>query len=148
MTDGPPILQAGMIAWAHTWPDWEHLPGQEEPHPVIGLGCNQAGELALLPCSSKGDLGRLQVSLCRTSFVECPSAFKPLGPLSKDPTWACVADKHWRPNLRWAQSERGLLVMPQTSIRLRRITKLAESDWKRLQFELAKAIRTTKDQRR
>ncbi len=101
MGDQPPMLRAGVIAWAHTWPDWERLPGQEEPHPVIALGQNKNGEIALLPCSSKGDLGKLQMPLRQTSYLQCPSAFRPRGPLTKDPTWVCVADKNWRLNLRW-----------------------------------------------
>jgi len=137
-----------MIAWAHTWPEWQSVPGQESPHPIIGLGLNQDGELALLPCSSKGDLGRLQIPLRRAAFLECPSAFKPRGPLSADPTWVCVADKFWQPNLRWAKVEPGRLVFPKDTIRLRRITKLANDDWHRLKTELARAIKATKDRQR
>jgi hypothetical protein len=133
-----PILAPGMIAWATTWPDWERIPGQESPHPLLALSRNAAGEVAVLPLSSKPDLGQAQLPI---TVADCPSAFAPRGPLSVSPSFICIADRRWEVTLRWATVAPGALVLPKGRIGLRRIAVLDPADWQRLQQTLGVAIR-------
>lgn len=136
------LLNPGMIAWAATWPDWETIPGQESPHPVLAIGQNADGEIAVLPLSSKPDLGQAQVAI---TSQNCPSAFRPLGPLSVSPSFICIADRRWGLTMRWVPVVAGALVLPRGRVGLRRITALDATDWERLKRVLGAAVLRAKE---
>ncbi len=136
------LFRPGMVAWASTWPDWETIAGQESPHPVLAIGQNHAGEIAVLPLSSKPDLGRAQLPITPQEY---PSAFTPRGPLSVSPSFICIADRHWALTLRWVGVAPGYLVLPKGRIGLRRITTLDAGDWVRLQRTLSIAVHRARE---
>lgn len=138
----PPALVPGMIAWASTWPDWERIAGQESPHPILIIGNNQDGEVAVLPLSSKPDLGRFQLAITREVF---PSAFTPKGPLSVSPSYVCIADRQGALTMRWAAIEPGALVLPKGRINLRKMASLAPDQWRRLQQQLGVEVQRAQE---
>jgi len=133
-----------MLAWASTWPDWQSAEGAESPHPVIAIGGNAVGEVAVLPVSSKPDLGKARLALTMAAY---PSAFTPRGPLSISPSFICIADRTWALTMRWARVGADALVLPRGEIRLRRITVLDPAEWRRLQGELAIAITQARERK-
>jgi hypothetical protein len=137
----PNHIQPGSIAWAQTWPPWQHG-DQECPHPIIAIGNENDGKLAIVPCSSKGSLGRHQIPINTNKPIICPSAFRPKGCLSVEPTWICLTDKNGTPNIRLATPTNNALIFGIKPIKIRAITVLDAEDWQRLKHKIIQIIQT------
>jgi hypothetical protein len=133
------IMQPGSIAWSQTWPPWQHG-DQECPHPIIAIGSENDGKIAIAPCSSKGSLGRLQIPINTKTPIICPSAFRPKGCLSVEPTWICITDKNGNSNIRMATITNNALIFGTKPIKIRAITILESEDWQRLKHKLLEII--------